>query len=89
MNYVGDIGVKLEFTINIGLSEIEKALLYVLKPDGRKEVWECEKGEGVIFYVTKEGDFDVAGTYQLQLYIETPTFKGRGSINKLDVAKGV
>ena len=88
MNYVGDVGVRIEFETNIDISEIEEAKIIVLKPDLSKEEWICNKDEN-IYYVTKEGDFNIAGIYKLQLFVKTPTFAGRGNILEIEVKEGI
>jgi hypothetical protein len=38
-----------------------------------------------IKYVVQVGDLDVAGDWQLQAYVEFPTWKGRGEVATLKV----
>ena len=42
------------------------------------------KSDG-IKYVVQAGDLDVAGDWQLQAYVEFPTWKGRGEVATLKV----
>jgi hypothetical protein len=57
--------------------------LLVEKPDGTIATWIGNiLNIFAISYITVEGDFDQAGEYKLQAYIESPSWKGRGQTVK-------
>ena len=45
--------------------------------------WHEQMGRGD--FVVQAGDLDVAGDWQLQAYVEFPTWKGRGEVATLKV----
>ena len=58
----------------------------VKKPNGRRVTWNAvQDAETSIKYVVQAGDLDVAGDWQLQAYVEFPTWKGRGEVDTLKV----
>ena len=92
MSYVGDVKTQIEFEINVDTQTITAAKIFYKKPNGESGEWAANVGDGKIYYITQEGDLDVAGVYQLQPYIEInggEEWKGRGSIVNLDVKEGI
>ena len=52
----------------------------------RRVTWNAvQDAETSIKYVVQAGDLDVAGDWQLQAYVEFPTWKGRGEVATLKV----
>jgi hypothetical protein len=82
--YKGNIGVKIEIETNLD-EGIDYAKLIITKPDKTTIEWECEINESIIYYITKDNDLDISGIFKLQPYVETATFKGRGSYVEMQV----
>ena len=85
--YTQDTGVLIEFETNV--TGINEAKLYMLKPDNNKVEIDCDINDNVVSITTDSTTLDIAGTYMLQPYIETDTFKGRGQPVKLEVKQGI
>jgi len=67
--YVGDIGTKIETTLNTSLVGISTAKYYIKKHDGSLATWTCivdSTTTGIVSYNAVNGDFDVAGKYYIQ-----------------------
>ena len=77
--HVGDVGVRIDFEVNVDINEINKAIVYYKKPDGTKGEWECniDTDNNLVYYVTQDNDLNLKGIYKLQLYIELDKYKGR------------
>jgi hypothetical protein len=80
MIYVGDIGVKIEMSVNIDVSLISLAKFVCRKPNGRTVEWvaQIDATNGILYYITQEGDLNISGEYKIQPYVEMGDFKGRG-----------
>ena len=93
--YVGDVGDIVRLNANpLELPEVDIATantlkILVKKPDGTLKEWTASRfGEtDKIQYLTKEGDFDIKGTYKLQAYVAwtTPASGHRGETTRIKV----
>lgn len=87
--YVGSIGVIVKVDTNVDISEAVTLNLLVKKPSGKEVVWTGELGSfnkiGVyttINYTVKLGDWDEAGWWSLQVFVETTDWKLPGATVK-------
>jgi hypothetical protein len=77
--YVGDIGTEVIVDTCSNISSATTANLKVEKPDGTLVTW-----VGVVYQTTKiryvilDGDFDQAGKYLMQAYVEIGSWSGHG-----------
>jgi hypothetical protein len=84
--YVGDEGTEIIVDTCSDISAATVTDLIVRKPDGTQVTW-----SGAIYdttkirYVTTTGDFDQAGRYRLQAYVEMPGWKGFGETTTFKV----
>jgi len=80
MIYAGDIGVKIEMSVNVDVSSILLAKFICRKPNGKKVEWSAQTDttNNILYYITGPGDLDISGEYKIQPYIEINDFKGRG-----------
>lgn len=65
-SFIGDIGTKIETTLNTSLSALTSATYYIKKGDGTSTTWACtveHTTNGVVFYNTVDGDLNVSGKY--------------------------
>lgn len=85
---VGGVGVIIQLGIkqNFGSLDISSATnkqLIMKKPDGSSQAYDAsfftDGKDGLIYYRTREGDLNQAGTYIVQAKIETPSFTGYSS----------
>jgi hypothetical protein len=69
--YVGDVGTELSFDIGVDGADVSSAIVYYIKPSGKKGSWVATpvSGETRVYYVVVSGDLDESGTYQLQLKV--------------------
>lgn len=78
--YVGDVGTEIIVDTCSDISTATLARLIVEKPDGTIENWDGAVFETTkIRYVVSVGDFDQAGKYNLQAYVEMPGGQWRGN----------
>jgi hypothetical protein len=94
--HVGDIGTLLEYDViedgepmPIGTADVLQLLLH--KPDGtvlaRDAALVTPGGEdGAMGYRTVAGDLDLAGSWQIQPYLEIDGWKGHGQAKPFLVA---
>ena len=74
------VGVKIEVETGLDLSAVTEAKLLVKKPGGVVEEWAASIDGTKLVYVTKEGDLDIAGRYEIQALIKTPATEFKGEI---------
>jgi carbohydrate-binding DOMON domain-containing protein len=69
--YKGDIGIKLRARVYYPLHNAAAARLYLQKPNGRVTLpaTVVDVNEGIIEYVSREGDFHASGEYNIQANI--------------------
>ena len=87
--FVGDTGTRIEVDVGVNADDITLARLIVRKSNGTTAQWTATPVTGTqkVRYITNAGDFDVAGVYQLQAYIETNDWKGYGTICEFIVSQ--
>ena len=71
--YTNTVGLKIVLDTKIDLSDISAAIIKCRKPDKTIESWSAEvdtDNTSYIYHVTKIGDLDQEGDYELQAYIE-------------------
>lgn len=86
--YVGDIGTLVKVDCGQDISDSTVFKILVKKPDKTEHEWDgVLGGTDYIEYNSQAGDFDQAGTYQIQAYIDTPTWQGKGETAKFTVYK--
>lgn len=90
--FVGDIGSVM--SVDSGYAnlstEFTNPQLVVLKPDYRTEAWQAEFAEGSkISYTVKNGDFDVAGVYRVQLRVHRGAHRFHGEIEYVRIEQPV
>jgi hypothetical protein len=85
--YVGDLGTEIIVDTCSDISEATLAALIVLKPNASTPVtWVGAVYETTkIRYIVTADDFNVAGEYRLQAYVEMPGWKGRGDTVRFKV----
>ena len=81
--HTGVKGLKIEVETN--LDNIDYAKLIITKPDNTSLEVECNIDKNTIYYITKKEDFDIQGTYTLQLYVEAGEFAGKDDKIYIDV----
>ena len=89
---VGDVGTSIEVDVGIPADDIVECKIYVSKPKGRgKVVWDATPKSGTteICHITEEGDLDVDGTYQIQAWVKTSNWSGRGKVTTMKVEKNI
>jgi hypothetical protein len=87
--YVGDVGTEILVDTGSDISTATVLKLLVKKPCGAELEWTGELGPpnavGVytkIMYIVKEGDWNEAGWWNVQAYVELPGWKGKGDTVK-------
>lgn len=84
--YQGDIGLDIIVDVCQDITTATKASLIVEKPDGELVEW-----IGVVYEITNirytvvEGDLDQSGVYNVQSYVETPSWSGHGGMTQFRV----
>lgn len=78
--YVGDVGTEIIVDTCSDISTSTVRDLLVEKPDGTRVTWHGSVYETTkIRYVVRAGDFDQAGEYSVQAYVEMPGWTGKGN----------
>lgn len=90
--YKNDIGtkIKLDAGCDISASGLAATVWKILYSKPGKTRIEGEwiaipEGTNYIHYVTLAGDLDAVGKWHIQLYIESPSWKGYGEIVSFEV----
>ena len=75
----GDIGTRIELDAGSDISLATVLKIRYEKYGGVKGEWDAElSGTQIAYYITEAGDLDVVGPWELQLYVEMPSWKGCG-----------
>ena len=79
-HYKGTIGTEVLVDVKENIITATTVLLKVTKPSGIVVNWtDCRVKELTkISYIIKSGDWDEAGEYRLQAYVELPDWSGLG-----------
>lgn len=88
--YVGDIGTALVADIGADIEGATDTKLLVRKPDGTEVEWpadifEIDAEKKYLRYLTELGDFDQAGKYYVQAFLEKDGWTGKGETDKFKV----
>lgn len=84
--YVGDVGTEIIVDTCSDLTAATVTNLVVEKPDGTTHMWVGSVYEITkIRYVVQVGDFDQAGEYYVQAYVEMPGWSGYGTTTSFRV----
>ena len=84
-HYVGEVGTELIVECGKKLDNAAFLKLSVKRPDGSVVEWTGEQAfqrRTAIRYVTKEGDLNVPGEYQLQSKVSLNGWVGKGRTSK-------
>jgi hypothetical protein len=68
-SYVGDIGTRIRTTLNTDLTNATTLEYQVEKPDATTDTWTVtveDTTNGIVYYDVIAGDFDQAGSYDIQ-----------------------
>jgi hypothetical protein len=90
-HYVGDIGTIIQVDVGSDISTSTLRKFLVRKPSNEYVEWTASVGDptqGVyktLMYIVQAGDWDEAGTYALQAYVEMPGWQGRGVTAKFKI----
>jgi len=85
--YIGDIGAAIVVDVCNDIATATLVALDVTKPDGTQVRWVGSLHETTkIKYIVIAGDFDQAGEYRVQAYIEIPGWSGHGNTTTFKVA---
>lgn len=78
--FIGDIGTTITVNTCGDVTGATLVALDVQKPDGTTERWVGGPVDTTkIRYTVQPGDFDQAGEYRLQAYVDMIGWKGRGT----------
>jgi hypothetical protein len=89
--YQGDVGTEIEVTVGSDISSATETVLHVKKPSGKEVTWNASQGipgvNGIttVRYIIKSGDWNEAGWYILQVYINMPDWQGKGDSVKFQI----
>lgn len=90
MIFTGDIGTLLTFDLNSEILNSSTVKIRYRKPNGERGEWTGHViDDSTVGYYTQEGDLDVSGKWRLQVYVETPVWKGSGKITQLTVSRRI
>lgn len=77
--FVGDVGTEIILNCGTDISSATEVLMRVKKPDGSTVNWPAVNvNQTSMKHVIVAGDFDMAGEYRIQAYVEMPSWKGLG-----------
>lgn len=86
--YVGDVGTQILVDTCSDITTATLVRLDVTKPDGTEVQWVGSVSDTTkILYIVSAGDFDQAGEYRLQSYVEIPGWQGHGDTITFRVAE--
>mgnify|MGYP001153685473 CR=1 FL=1 len=88
-HYIGTVGTPIIVDTDEDISTATVLKLLVKKPSGSEVVWEAVLGPanaiGIytkLQYTVQTGDWDEAGWWSIQAYVEMPEWKGPGNTVK-------
>lgn len=86
--FVGDTGTEIVLETGVDLSSATLRRIVARKPNGVDVNWTATADSATaIKYVTQDNDLDLAGVWQLQAYVETPSWKGSGAVVSMTVSQ--
>lgn len=84
--YAGASGTEIILDCEVDISAATVTKILVRKPSGAMSEWVAQKLDATrMVYVTQDGDLGEVGLWRLQAYVETATWKGRGSTCEMRV----
>jgi len=90
MPQVDDIGTVIDYDASESIEDGTVFKLKYKRPDGTSGEWIATLvGTQKARHITEQGDLPVAGSYDIQLYLETPSWKGHGTIESFEVEKNL
>jgi len=85
--FVGDTGTKIILNVGLDISAATLRQIKYLSPDSTVGAWTAaQETTTSISIVTTADTLDARGRWQLQVYIETPTWQRHGEICTLEVS---
>jgi hypothetical protein len=85
-HYIGDEGTAILVDCGMTITTASVTRLYMIKPDGTSEYLTATiSGTDSLSYTVVAGDFDQAGTYSFNSYVEIGAWKGHGETDYLSV----
>lgn len=86
----GDVGTEIVLDCGFTVSTATVMQIVARTPKGEKKTWSAIlEGTTKIKYTLATGDLNMAGTWQLQAYIEMPGWKGHGLPISLNVSNNL
>lgn len=86
--FENDIGTEVLMDCQESIADATVIQFKVKKSDGTEATWEgILHNENFIKYITIESSFNLWGKYEIQPYIETPTWKGHGTVDTFVIDK--
>ena len=85
--YEYDIGTEIKLDSTEDLTGYNVLQIHYLKPDGTEGYWEAQHVETTKarYVTTTSGDLTPNGVWKLQLYVDIPTWRGRGETVEMRV----
>ena len=84
--YKNDIGTIITIDSGEDLSSATVKKIYFKKPDGTLGNWSASVVDTTkLRYTTEAGDLNMAGTWQFQIYVELPSWQGRGETESYQI----
>jgi len=87
--HVGDVGVQISFETHEDLAVATTHNLLYKKPDGTTGTWAATVSGTKLLYVSIAADFSVAGPYEVQAHVITPTWAGHSEVDHFEVLGNV
>lgn len=87
--YVGDIGTLIKLSTGVNLTDATDQSIFYKKPGGteieKAALVESPASSGIIYFTLADGDFDEAGEYKFQAWVEFPSGEWYGETATLTV----
>jgi len=85
-NYINTVGKKIVIDVGLDIHDATIMKMKIKKPDDTLVEWiALLEGLTAITYTTVSGDWDQAGRYLVQAYVETPTLISLGETTSFEV----
>lgn len=80
--FVGDVGTSIELDTGVDITSATTVQIDYLKPGASTSAsWDAEVFETTkVRYFTEAGDVDVDGDWDMQVYVEMPSWSGHGEV---------
>jgi hypothetical protein len=84
--YVGDVGTEIVVNCGVNISSATEMSIKARKPSGAMVTLSAVlSGQNYMKHVTTEGEMNEPGNWQLQAYVDMPTWRGLGETAILPV----